>query len=699
METPQYINISSNIIAGFNHNVATRIRLSVQSTGAGVIALNHSTTTLGYEFLPNPANNGLIRYRYAPNSTTTVLGFDGPNMFINISYLTAQELSIINPANDIAGVNALINPTTNGGVLTVNADTGSTRIEASVDQEQQGYIEFYEDDRATPGTFLNTSTVKTRTFIGSTIDLTNSVVLHPKNNVLISSVLNMGVDGNLYWNGGIIGFGNPGPGPFVVSSFDYLFTSTFQTSNVFIRGDNVLQEGVLTADPNLNLLWNGQQVQTGSAGDIFGSTISKAQITDLSTLRITVSTINAVYDQPSLPAIWLYAGDNGTTDDAPIYVSYDEQETFQTPDTNGVFNAGVNAINGNRFTGQLFAVGNDRNSSYSTIQTSADGLNWEFIMDNNPFATSVYAAFYANNLWLIAGTVDPADQPQAPIIWSDDGINFNPPASFPANAGSTAFDFAYDGVTYIATLETGDDPLTSIVWSTDGLNWESIISGGFQIQAIAVATDSKGMWVATGDTGASSSNNRIQWSIDGLNWNPSNSIPSNFGLGYSVKYANGLWIIGGSGDDSLTTILVSEDGMTWDSQTTGNITEVYKINFLDEVWYASGTIDDDYDNNGLLSSTDGYNWQSPVEASFYTVAQNDICYLENVLLGEGYLNFGPSTTLYVTATVSSYTLNTTNIKGTNADIISSNTGTAIISTLTVSTIISPTYVQVQNVAF
>ena len=104
METPQYINISSNIIAGFNHNVATRIRLSVQSTGAGVIALNHSTTTLGYEFLPNPANNGLIRYRYAPNSTTTVLGFDGPNMFINISYLTAQELSIINPANDIAGV-------------------------------------------------------------------------------------------------------------------------------------------------------------------------------------------------------------------------------------------------------------------------------------------------------------------------------------------------------------------------------------------------------------------------------------------------------------------------------------------------------------------------------------------------------------------------------------------------------------------
>ena len=694
METPQYINISTNIVAGFNHNVATSIRLSVQSTGAGVIALNHSTTNLGYEILPNPANNGLIRYRYAPNSTTTVLGFDGPNMFINISYLTAEELSILNPENDIAGVNALINPISKGGVVTVNADSGSTRIEASVDEQQQGYIEFFQDDLAVPGTFINTSTVKTRVVIASTLEATNNVVLHPKNNVLISSVLNMGVDGNLYWNGGIIGYGNPGPGPIVVSSFDYLFTSTFQTSNVFIRGNNILQEGVLTADPDLNLLWNGQQVQTGTAADIFGSTISKAQITDLSTLRITVSTINGIYDQPSLPAIWLYAGDNGTTEDSPIYVSYDEQETFQAPDTNGIFNAGVNAINADPFTGQLFAVGNDQTSSYSTIQTSADGLNWEFITDNNPFATSVYATFYANNLWLIAGTVDPADQPQAPIIWSDDGINFNPAISFPPNAGNTAFDFAYDGVTYIATLETAGDPLTSIVWSTDGQTWDSIASGGFQVQAISVATDSKGMWVVTGDTGAPSSDNRIQWSIDGLNWNPANSIPSDFGLGYSVKYANGLWIIGGSGDNSLATILVSEDGMTWETQTSGNIAEVYKINFLDQVWYAAGTIDDAYGNNGLLSSTDGYNWHSPGETAFYTVAQNDICYLENVLVGEGYLNFGPSTTLYVTATVSSYTLNTN-----KADILLSNTVNAIISTLTVSTIISPTYVQVQNVAF
>lgn len=694
METPQYINISSNIIAGVNNNVATAIRLSVLSTGAGVISLNHSTTNLGYEILPNPAYNGLIRYRYAPNSTTTVLGFDGPNMFIDISYLTAQNISIINDENNIAGINALINPTTLGGALTVNSDTGSSRIEASVDQEQQGYIEFYADDRATLGTYINTSTVKTREFIGSTIEVTNSVVLHPKNNILISSVLNMGVDGNLYWNGVIIGSGNPGPGPAVVSSFDYLFTSTFQTSNVFIRGRNILQEGVLSADSNLNLLWNGQQLQTGGGSNIFGSTINKAQIVDLSTLRITVSTINAVYDQPSLPALWLYAGDNGTSDDAPIYVSYDERLTFQPPSINGVFNAGVNAVYGNKDTGQLFAIGNDQYSSYSTIQTSADGLEWEFMTNNNPFATSAYGTFYANNVWLIGGTVDPADQPQAPIIWSSDGINFNQPVSFPPNAGTSAFDFAFDGITYIATLETAGDPLTSIIWSTDGQSWNSITSGGFQIQAIAVDTDSKGMWVATGDTGAPASNNRIQWSPDGFNWNAANSIPANFRLGNSVKYANGLWIIGGSGNNSLTTILVSEDGMNWESQITGNITEVYKINFLDQVWYAAGTVDDIYGNNGLLSSSDGYNWEAPDQAPFYDIAQNDIYYLENVLQGNGYLNFGPSTTLYVTATLSSYTVNTT-----NADIISSNTGTAIISTLTVSTIIAPAFVQVQNVAF
>jgi len=697
--TQQYINISSNIISGYNNDFQTTINLAATSTGSAVIGLNYSTTILGFEFLPNPADNGIIRYRYEPKSTVTVLGFDGPNMFINITNLTANSGSIIDPKTNVTGVNMLIDPNIRGGIITVNSNTGSTRIQSRVDSTQQGLIEFFYDDLGTKGTNINASTLSSRYIVGSSIIAASGVIFHPPNDLSISSVLNMDIAGNLYWNGTQLNYNGGGIPPTstfstFLSSFDYVYTSTLQTTTVIIRGTNVLDTGVLKADSNLNLFWNGKMIETGSK-DIFASTFyQNAQISNLSTLRITVSTLQGVYSEPSLPAKWLITGSNAVT--APVYVSLNEQGSYLAPTLNGVFNGGGNSIYGNLYNGQIYAVGNDLTSTYNTIQWTMDGRSWNKIITNNPFSSRANSVYYANNIWLIGGSSSLAFN--APIIWSSDGYNFFPPTNYPTGSGTNAYSFSHDGNIFVAALDVNLTSATSLLWSSDGKDWNRILTGGFSIKATAVGNDGKGMWVACGQSGLAGSINRIQWSNDAINWNNSIAIPTSFSYGNSVSYADGLWHVGGSATNGLNTILVSTDGKTWTSQLTGNITTVNKINYVKGIWYAAGNMDSN-GNNGLLTSSDGYNWQKIYPSSFYSQSINDIYYLENVLKGTGSINFAPSTTMYLTATMSSYTINTTNIIGTNTQLKSSNTTTAYISTLTASTIISPNCVQVQNVQF
>lgn len=699
-QTQKYINISSNIITGNNQGLQATINLAAQSTASAVIGLNYSTTTLGFEILPNPADNGVIRYRYAPNSTTSVLGFDGPNMFINITNLTANTGAIINPINNVAGINMLIDQNTRGGIITVNSNTGSTRVQASVDSTQQGLIEFFFNDAGESGTFINGSSVTSQYIVGSSIIAANGLVLHPPNDLAISSVLNMDIDGNLYWNGTQINYSGGGPPPVstfstFLSSFDYVYTSTLQTTTVIIRGSNSLSTAVLRADSSLNLYWNGQIVPTGST-DVFASTIYvRAQIADVSTLKITVSSFQGVYDTDPLPAKWLLTGSNNTRA-APVYVSLNQQASYLTPTYDGLFNAGGNSVYGNIYTGQIIAAGNDSSNSYNTVKWSIDGRNWNPITTNNPFAASAYKVFYANNIWLIGGLS--ALSGVAPILWSTDGYNFYPPTNIPIGSGNAAYDFSYDGTYYTAALSVSFTTATSILLSTDGKNWDRIISGGFSQKGTAIGNNGMGMWVACGQSGLAGSINRIQWSDDAINWNNSTAIPTNFGFGNSVSFANGLWHIGGSATNGLNTILVSNDGKSWASQSKGNITLVNKIKFIKQVWYAAGNMDVN-GNNGMLTSSDGFNWAPFYPSSFYTEAITDIFYLETVLKGLGSINTSPSTTMYLTATMSSYSVNASNIIGANSQLLSTNTTYATISTLAVSTIISPNFVQVQNVQF
>jgi hypothetical protein len=199
----------------------------------------------------------------------------------------------------------------------------------------------------------------------------------------------------------------------------------------------------------------------------------------------------------------------------------------------------------------------------------------------------------------------------------------------------------------------------------------------------------KNFWVACGETPLPGALNRIQWSTDSVNWYPSLSCPSAFTTGNAINYANGIWIIGGSASNSLGTLLWSTDGKNWEPQTTGNMSVVYDVKYIHDIWYATGSIDS---NNGILTSVDGKNWSYNIKvypSPFYQLAVKSIYYLETVLLGNGSINFSPSTSLYVTATISSYEVTTTNITGQVSNI----------SSITTNQIISPNTVQIQNVAF
>lgn len=698
-QTGTYINISSNIISGHNQGLQTAINLSPISTGAALIGLNYSTTTLGFEFLPAPADNGTIRYRYAPNSTTTILAFDGPNMFINITNLTAKTGSIINPDNNVAAVNLLIDPNTSGGVVTVNSNTGSSRVQMGVDSTQQGYINFYFNDIGLQGTNINVSTLQTQYVVGSSLVATNGLVLHPPNDLSISSLLYMDIDGNLYWNGTQINYNGGGIPPTstfstFLSSFDYVYTSTLQTTTIVIRGSNVLSTAILRADSSLNLYWNGQIIPTGST-DVFASTIyENAQISNVSTLRITASSIQGVYDQPSLQPKWIITGTNITS--APIYTSLNEQASYLSTLSTSIFSGGGSSVYGNIYNGEIIATGTDASNSFNTIKFSNDGRNWSSIIVNNPFSLIANKVYYANNLWLIGGNSTVPGQ--APIIWSNDGYNFFGPTNYPIGSGNSAFDFSYNGTYYVAVLNITFTTNTSILWSVDGKDWNRILTGGFAIKGTAVAHNGMGMWVACGQSGLVGSLNRIQWSDDAINWNNATAVPTSFAYGNSVNYADGIWHIGGGGTNGLNTILTSTDGKTWTSQVSGSITEVYKITYVKGKWYAAGNMDLNQ-NNGMLTSSDGYNWRTIYPSTFYSQSIKDIFYLETVLLGEGSIKFAPSTTIYLTATMSSYTINASNIIGSNSQLLSTNTTYATISTLAVSTIISPNYVQVQSVQF
>ena len=89
-----------------------------------------------------------------------------------------------------------------------------------------------------------------------------------------------------------------------------------------------------------------------------------------------------------------------------------------------------------------------------------------------------------------------------------------------------------------------------------------------------------------------------------------------------VAYGNGIFVI--VGDNG--TILISENGITWNQETSAYITtnNLLRVKFINGYFYATG------ENNSILSSTNGTQWTSLLNIStdepYYTIKGADFLY-------------------------------------------------------------------------
>ena len=190
---------------------------------------------------------------------------------------------------------------------------------------------------------------------------------------------------------------------------------------------------------------------------------------------------------------------------------------------------------------------NGRNIAYSL-----DGINWTILL-TSIFSDSVEGIAYSasQNKWIAVGqgTVNT-------MAWSPDGIRW-------IGLGLNCFDVIGKGIAYSSQqnrwVAVGNGP-NSICYSTDGFSWTMATSGIFASLTIAVEgrsvvySSTLNQWVAVGH-GA----NSIATSPDGITWTGLGSIIFVNG-GNSVRYANGVYVVAGSG---TVTQAWSANGINW----------------------------------------------------------------------------------------------------------------------------------------
>lgn len=229
-EQPSEIKIvmTDNLVYGSNNSNLTRINLSEFSTNSAVIGLEYSTTSLGYEFLPNPAEGGILRFRYAPQSTNTLVFFnsttgaatistqllEASTTFINNLYtdnINTGSLNVINEDNDFSGI-SLITNAGKGGYIGLNNTDGKTRLAEFMETDSNtAVIQFYTDAvNLTKGTRIDQYFISTKTLYASTTQLSNGLIFLADDNYASKARLHLSSSGMLYLDERPLGYGEKG---------------------------------------------------------------------------------------------------------------------------------------------------------------------------------------------------------------------------------------------------------------------------------------------------------------------------------------------------------------------------------------------------------------------------------------------------------------------------------------------------------
>jgi len=244
----------------------------------------------------------------------------------------------------------------------------------------------------------------------------------------------------------------------------------------------------------------------------------------------------------------------------------------------------------------------------NNIAVSTDGNRWigvgRFIFD------FCFGITYNNiqKKWVAVGRGNNS------IATSTNGYNWTGLGNTIFSVGTGGADVKYANNLYIAVGGT----LNSIATSINGDDWNglgnTIFSKGNMVKY------ANALWVA-GGTDASGGTNQIATSSNGTIWNRKNIyFDSNGPTG--VSYGNGLWItVCGT---SNTIAKSTNNGDTWTKTTTSILSGCYDVFYISNLWVIVGT-----GNNQIATSSDGNVWTG-LGNTFFQIQGKTVNYINEL---------------------------------------------------------------------
>lgn len=276
-------------------------------------------------------------------------------------------------------------------------------------------------------------------------------------------------------------------------------------------------------------------------------------------------------------------------------------------------------------TGDLWAIAYG-NGMYvavgegGAIKTSADGESWTGTTVSPKWSYSDVA--YGNGLFVAVGD-------KGSIINSENGSSWSPADSdvtdylvgviyqdgkFTAVGGNGAVTTSTDGVTWTSQSSGTSRNMGQIAYgnglyvaassdailtSSDGITWSEQV---LEIEGASIVSVSygDGMFVAVGGYYFSGGSSVVMTSANGTIWTRRDSGEAT-SIIYDVAYGSGNFMAVGK----RGVILVSENGIDWDSRTAGTLADLKGIAFANGKFMVAGT------GGAIISPNEITNWTHP----------------------------------------------------------------------------------------
>ena len=215
-------------------------------------------------------------------------------------------------------------------------------------------------------------------------------------------------------------------------------------------------------------------------------------------------------------------------------------------------------------------AGGQSSTTFGYIATSYDNGNTWTGTDLSNYASQFDSVAYGNGVWLLGCYYNYGNC----LLYSTDGTNFTPTGIDPSvdlPYFLVTLGIAYGNGIYVAVGIPNDNYITtcSILYSTNGINWNPVTSFTFSNGAIGVSYGN-GIFVAVGSDTARG----LATSQDGINWITPIGLPVSFNC---VTYGAGKWFAFNGIDtlyyssDNWYTNLYYKDGIpNFNSLTLGD---------------------------------------------------------------------------------------------------------------------------------